>query len=49
MCLGMHLARMEASVAINALLDRLPDLRLDPNAPKPRVVGWRSGRRSRCR
>ncbi|BBU22304.1 cytochrome P450 [Mycobacterium xenopi] len=39
LCLGMHLARMEASVAINALLDRLPDLRLDPNAPKPRVVG----------
>jgi cytochrome P450 len=39
LCLGMHLARMEATVAINALLDRLPDLRLDPNAPKPRVVG----------
>jgi cytochrome P450 len=39
LCLGMHLARMEASVAITALLDRLPDLRLDPTAPKPRVVG----------
>ncbi len=29
-CLGMHLARMETRVAINALFDRLPDLRLDP-------------------
>jgi len=27
------------SVAINALLDRLPDLQLDPNAPPPKVVG----------
>jgi cytochrome P450 len=39
LCLGMHLARMEAAVAINALLDRLPDLRLDSNAPPPHVVG----------
>jgi cytochrome P450 len=39
LCLGMHLARMEASVAINALFDRLPDLRLDPDAPPPKVVG----------
>jgi cytochrome P450 len=28
-CLGMHLARMETRVALNALFDRLPDLRLD--------------------
>ncbi|HET9876256.1 MAG TPA: cytochrome P450 [Mycobacterium sp.] len=39
LCLGMHLARMETTVAINALLDRLPDLRLDPDAPAPHVVG----------
>ena len=39
LCLGMHLARMEATVAINALLDRLPDLRLDSSAPTPHVVG----------
>ena len=39
LCLGMHLARMEAMVAINALLDRLPDLRLDATAPAPQVVG----------
>ena len=38
-CLGMPLARMETAVAINALLDRLPDLRLDPNAPTPAVSG----------
>ncbi len=29
-CLGMHLARMEARVAIDALLDRLPGLELAP-------------------
>jgi cytochrome P450 len=39
LCLGMHLARMEGIVAIDALLDRLPDLRLDPSAPAPHVVG----------
>jgi cytochrome P450 len=39
LCLGMHLARMEAIVAIDALLNRLPDLRLDPNAPMPRISG----------
>jgi cytochrome P450 len=39
LCLGMHLARMEAAVAIGALLDRLPDVRLDPTTPPPRVAG----------
>jgi cytochrome P450 len=29
-CAGSHLARAEARIALNALLDRLPDLRLDP-------------------
>jgi cytochrome P450 len=38
-CLGAHVARTEMSVAINALLDRLPDLRLDPAAPVPHLVG----------
>ena len=39
MCLGMHLSRMETRVALDALLERLPDLRLDPDAPSPRIVG----------
>ena len=30
MCLGMHLARMEMRSALNVVLDRLPNLRLDP-------------------
>jgi cytochrome P450 len=39
LCLGMHLARMETRVALNALLDRLPGLRLDPEAEQPTVTG----------
>ncbi len=38
-CLGEHLARLETTVAMNALLDRLPDLRLDPGAAHPHVHG----------
>jgi cytochrome P450 len=38
MCLGMHLARMETTVAVNALLD-LPDLRLDPDAEDVHISG----------
>ena len=38
-CLGMPLARMETMVAINALLDRLPELHLDPTAPQPVING----------
>ena len=38
-CLGMHLARMETAVALNALLDRLPELRLDPAAEDVHVTG----------
>ena len=39
MCLGMHLARMETTVAINGVLDRLPSVRLDPSAPAPEITG----------
>ena len=39
MCLGMHLARMETTVAINAVLDRLPNLRLDPDADDVHISG----------
>ena len=38
-CLGMHVARAEIFTAINALLDRLPNLRLDPDAERPRIIG----------
>ncbi len=38
-CLGMHLARMETRVAINRVLDRLPNLRLDPDARPPVIQG----------
>jgi cytochrome P450 len=38
-CLGLHLARLETAVAVNALLDRFPHLRLDPEAPRPEMMG----------
>jgi cytochrome P450 len=38
-CIGMHVARAEMTVGINALLDRLPNLRLDPDAEPPRFIG----------
>jgi cytochrome P450 len=38
-CLGMHLARSQMQVGIGALLDRLPNLRLDQEAEPPRIIG----------
>jgi cytochrome P450 len=38
-CLGMHLARMENRMALSAILERLGDMRLDPAAPPPKIVG----------
>jgi cytochrome P450 len=38
-CLGMHLARVEMRVALNLLLDRLPNLRLDPDGDDPHIKG----------
>ena len=32
-CVGVHLARLEARTALTILLDRLPGLRLDPERP----------------
>jgi cytochrome P450 len=39
LCLGMHLARMETRVALGRILDRLPDIRLDPAADPPVITG----------
>ena len=36
-CIAMHLARLEAHLALDVLLDRLPGLRLDPDHPA--IVG----------
>lgn len=38
-CIGQHLARMEMTLALNALLDRLPNLRLNPQEAPPQVKG----------
>lgn len=38
-CLGMHVARAEMNVAMSAVLDRLPGLRFDPEAPDVRIIG----------
>ncbi len=39
LCLGIHLARMEMRAVLECLLDRLPGLRLDPEAEAPDIVG----------
>jgi cytochrome P450 len=39
MCLGLHLARMETRVVLTQLFDRLPNLRFDPDAEIPPIVG----------
>jgi len=39
MCLGLHLARMETKVALTQILDRLPGVRLDPEAETPFITG----------
>ena len=38
-CLGLHLARLEAHAAVSAALDQLPGLRLDPDAAPPVPAG----------
>lgn len=43
MCLGLQLARMELAVAAGVLFDRLPNLRLDPEAAAPSVLPGSGG------
>ena len=38
-CLGMHLALMETRVVLEAVMDRLPNLRLDPEAQDLHIGG----------
>jgi cytochrome P450 len=38
-CIGQFLARMELQMATNTLLDRLPNVRLDPDFPLPEIKG----------
>ncbi|MDG2003321.1 MAG: cytochrome P450 [Novosphingobium sp.] len=38
-CLGQHVARMELTVALNAMFDRFPNMRWDPSKPPPYLTG----------
>ncbi len=38
-CLGMHVARAEIRAAVGTLVERLANLRLDSQAPSPRIIG----------
>jgi cytochrome P450 len=40
-CIGMHLARLEAVTAVQRLLERLPELRLDGDPPAARGLVFR--------
>jgi cytochrome P450 len=39
-CIGMDVAKQEMIGAINGLMDRWPNLRLDPDKPKPVMIGF---------
>jgi cytochrome P450 len=39
MCLGQHLAKMETEALVDALVRRLPGIRLDPDAEPPFIAG----------
>jgi cytochrome P450 len=40
-CIGQHLAKVEMERALNAVLDRLPNVRLDPDMPPPQIEGYK--------
>lgn len=39
MCIGQFVAKMELTVALNAILDLFPNVRLDPDYPAPVISG----------
>lgn len=39
MCIGMHIAKMEIEACINSILDQMPQIRLDPDFPPPKLRG----------
>lgn len=39
MCIGQFVAKLELNVAINGILDLLPNVRLDPSKPAPKIEG----------
>ena len=45
-CVGANLARLEMQETVRAVLDRMPDLRLAPDGPVPKLTGlqWRDFR-----
>lgn len=38
-CLGAHLARLEMRILLNSLIDRVPEIRLDPEVEDPHMRG----------
>lgn len=39
MCIGLFVAKAEIDAAVNAIFDMMPNIRLDPDAPPPRIKG----------
>ncbi|MBF6472636.1 cytochrome P450 [Nocardia abscessus] len=39
LCIGLHVARVEITAAVGMLLDRAPDIRLDPSFAAPEILG----------
>jgi cytochrome P450 len=39
MCIGQFVAKTEINCALNAILDLMPNIRLDPSKPAPEIIG----------